>query len=359
MFEIFGIEFAGKHSYRDFKITLQSAPKISGPKPEILKEEIPYMNGSYDFTNLNEATAFGEREVTFSFNIIGSDFNDLLCKTSAVKEWLYNGKSGDLKYDAIHDLYYHQARCTSIEISDINKRHTTATLTVTFATAPYMSNKGADINLLTTENIQGVKEYMLYRVSEAVECAYITNGDIVSAPPVYAITVSGYSGNISVSVSSNQKIHFRIQGTDKLAHVQISYTGSGGSTSTIITADYINTSSNTYDFYIRNRNGTLNFNFTFKQSLTAAADGIASIIGRKVNTVAISGFNDPLLPITVKTEGNNGCTVQCNDNYSQTFQPLTTAKAAFEIGYGYNRINFAGGGAVTATLKYLTLIEVL
>ena len=351
------INYNGKNSYIDFGL-IMTDKNMGELERERIIETIPYCNFplTFDFSDAM-GVIYKERKITYTFVISSQSENDLFRKYAEICNWLMPSNIGQLSDSDMGEFYY-IARCLKISaLKRISAR--TGSVSVDFAANPYMSNGGADINLLTTENIQGVKEYMLYRVSEAVECAYITNGDIVSAPPVYAVTVSGYSGSISASVSSNQKIHYRIKGTDKLAHVQISYTGSGGSTSTIITADYIDTKANTYDFYICNRNGTLNFNFTFKQSLTTAADGIASIIGRKVNTVAISGFNDPLLPITVKTEGKNGCTVQCNDDYSQTFQPSTTAKAAFEIGYGYNRINFAGGGAVTATLKYLTLIEVL
>lgn len=351
------ISYNGKNSYADFGL-IMTDKNMGGLERKRIIETIPYCNFplTFDFSDIMGAI-YKERKITYTFVISSQSENDLFRKYAEICNWLMPSNIGQLSDSDMGEFYY-IARCLQISaLKRISAR--TGSVSVDFAANPYMSNGGANIDILTTENILGTKEYMLYRVSEAVECAYITNGDIVSAPPVYAVTVSGYSGNISVSVSSNQKIHYRIQGTDKLAHVQISYTGSGGSTSTIITADYIDTKANTYDFYICNRNGTLNFNFTFKQSLTAAADGVASIVGRKVNTVAISGFNDPLLPITVKTEGKNGCTVQCNDDYSQTFQPSTTAKAAFEIGYGYNRINFAGGGAVTATLKYLTLIEVL
>lgn len=355
MFEIFGIEFAGKHSYRDFKITLQSAPKISGPKLNVIKEEIPYMDGVYDFTDLNGTASFGEREITFNFNVIGSNFNDLLLKAAAVKEWLFNGKIGVLKYDAVHDFYYLQARCVSAELSDVNKRHTTATLSVTFSTAPYMTNGGVDIDLITADSTSGSKEYMMFRVSEAVECAYITNGTIAYKPPISAISASGFSGSLMSSITSDKKIHYRIKGTNKLALVQIAYTGDSGAAETI-SADYVNETSHIYDFYIRNRSGTLKFLFTFTESVTSASDAISSLVGRAVDTVALTGFTDPLLPVSVKTEGQYGCVVRCNDDYSGTFPVSSTTRNAFEIGYGYNRINVEGGNA---TFKYLTLIEVL
>ena len=41
-----------------------SAVEVSDPVPNIISEEIPYMNGSYDFTNVNGITTYKDRTVT-------------------------------------------------------------------------------------------------------------------------------------------------------------------------------------------------------------------------------------------------------------------------------------------------------
>ncbi len=49
---MYGISFNDKHSYRDFDITILNTRVIETPSKIKIKETVPFMNGSYDFSNL-------------------------------------------------------------------------------------------------------------------------------------------------------------------------------------------------------------------------------------------------------------------------------------------------------------------
>lgn len=135
-----GITFNKKHSYDDLKLTLKSPPKIDEPMPRIITETVPYMNGSYDFSNLNGNLVFDNRKLVFEFNIIANNYDDMNLQFIKIKEWLFVGETMALYYDGIEDYYYTNARCTGISLNNISARHTVGAITVTFTTSPFMTN---------------------------------------------------------------------------------------------------------------------------------------------------------------------------------------------------------------------------
>lgn len=63
-----GIEFNGKHSYRDLGLTI-SERNIGYPSKIKRQERIPFSNKLYDFSQLYGGQEYDERQLTYTFNL--------------------------------------------------------------------------------------------------------------------------------------------------------------------------------------------------------------------------------------------------------------------------------------------------
>lgn len=63
-----GITLHDKHSYRDFGAWLKSKT-IGIPSTIKITETIPYMQGSYDFTELYGEQTYDDRELEYEFDL--------------------------------------------------------------------------------------------------------------------------------------------------------------------------------------------------------------------------------------------------------------------------------------------------
>lgn len=82
-----GITFDGKHSFRDFGLTLANRI-IGNPRKLKIKERVPYSNQMYDFSGVYGDQEYEERRLTYVFNIKDYDKVGLETKKTAVTNWL-------------------------------------------------------------------------------------------------------------------------------------------------------------------------------------------------------------------------------------------------------------------------------
>lgn len=80
--------------------------KPQPPAPKIIKSAAPYMNGSYDFSNLYGETAYEERKIACKLQFVTRNRKELYTKYSQVLEWLLNNKKAMLEYTCEPGLYY-------------------------------------------------------------------------------------------------------------------------------------------------------------------------------------------------------------------------------------------------------------
>lgn len=139
------IEFNNKKSYDDFNLEIDSL-EIGYPKPNILRESIPFMNGSYDFSNINGDLTYSDREINIGFSI--SNLSDLTTiRVNIIYEsvvlWLSSG-TNKLKID--HNEGYFIGRVE--EISPIGVANLTGRIDVKFTCNPIRFSEryeGSDI----------------------------------------------------------------------------------------------------------------------------------------------------------------------------------------------------------------------
>lgn len=83
-----GITFDGKHSYKDFGLTI-SHRNIGYPSKIKRQERVPYSNEIYDFSGIYGDQEYEERLLTYMFNNVNTQGNDkFLIKATEYLNWL-------------------------------------------------------------------------------------------------------------------------------------------------------------------------------------------------------------------------------------------------------------------------------
>lgn len=113
---MYGIKYKEKHSYNDFGLTV-AAKSISPPTKKKIKSTIPYMQGSYDFSNLYGEQTYEERKLNYTFNLIAKSKLELNIKKIQILDWLMNSYKTKLEDDVILG-YYFLAECENVNFKE-------------------------------------------------------------------------------------------------------------------------------------------------------------------------------------------------------------------------------------------------
>lgn len=106
-------EIYEKHLTNDFECYIDEAD-TSPPEPNQISVEIPYMNGSYDFSDLLGNATYPDRTLTYYIDMIEDSSVKLNMKKIVLENWLLGKPRGILKDNAIPG-YYYLAKCISIK----------------------------------------------------------------------------------------------------------------------------------------------------------------------------------------------------------------------------------------------------
>lgn len=99
------IFFNGKGSYTDFGGILTYF-RVQPPEPRIIKEEVPFMNGYYDFSDLYGETAYSERKIQCKLQFVEENITLMHIKYTKVLEWLLESGKSNLIYTLDPGIYY-------------------------------------------------------------------------------------------------------------------------------------------------------------------------------------------------------------------------------------------------------------
>jgi len=112
-----GVTFNGKNSFNDFGLYIEEK-HISSPSPKIVKDSVPYFNGSYDMSMIgNGHITYDSRIIVIKFLLVSKDMTDLHDLYSSILEWLLNVKQNQLIFDYMKD-YYFMARVEDVPTFD-------------------------------------------------------------------------------------------------------------------------------------------------------------------------------------------------------------------------------------------------
>lgn len=111
-----GIIFNGKNSIEEYGLYVNSLD-ISPPSKKRVKVEIPFMNGSYDFSNMYGENTFEDRTLSYRFEIVGRDASEMNYIKISVYNWLMSAGQCQL-FDTAIEGYFFLAECVSVSESD-------------------------------------------------------------------------------------------------------------------------------------------------------------------------------------------------------------------------------------------------
>lgn len=140
-----GITYNDKHSYNDLDLILLSNRTIKTPSKIKIKETIPFMNGSYDFSDLYGNACYSERTLEYQFLIRSSNRMSLEFIRTRIENWLLGTNNRTKMLDDNLPGYYYLAECESVDFTDyINNGIIKATFTAyPFKISEYL--EGSDI----------------------------------------------------------------------------------------------------------------------------------------------------------------------------------------------------------------------
>lgn len=163
----------GKDSFIDFGQCIASR-EIAIPEKRIIKETVPFKNGSYDFTSINGEPTFENRTVTYTFDIIGASMAEVEEQKRQILDWLTFVENADI-YDGYITGYHFKGSFESFEWSEDWEQ---SELSVTFSVYPYMIADEATIKTVESTKKDGVSVDVENNGSHAVIPSFKADGVI-------------------------------------------------------------------------------------------------------------------------------------------------------------------------------------
>lgn len=127
-----GIEANGIHTYRDFDLYISDRSVTPGTKKEIRKE-IPFMNGSYDFSAMSGEVTYADATLKYKFDIAEWTTTEMEGKKNEIEDWFWNVIDAEIT-DDYSTGYFYKGNAKGIEWQeDFGQGH----ITLTFSVYPY------------------------------------------------------------------------------------------------------------------------------------------------------------------------------------------------------------------------------
>lgn len=201
-----GIRIAGKHSYDDFGLVLNSR-EIGYPSKKSIRKTVPYMNGYYDYTMLYRGAAWGERVVTYTFDVIGFTVEEMEAERVEVVNWLCNIHDEDIFDDALPDFHF-RGSFDAISVSDEGEK---ATLSFSYVCYPFMIKNTPKVRKMAangTLSLVNEGQPVPLKASTTASCT-VTRGGVKHTIPAnvsdYDVFIlAGEKTDIDISISGGE-----------------------------------------------------------------------------------------------------------------------------------------------------------
>jgi predicted phage tail component-like protein len=219
-----GFAFNNKHNYNDMGLVMHSK-SIQPPSKKKIKESVPFMNGSYDFSTVatNGEMTYNEREITVVLGMPTDTKERLQIIYSRTLEWLSDSGKCNLIFDDIQDYYYVaevEDASTFEEVVNFGK------LSVTFTAYPFKSsvdyvgdvwdtfNFEEDVVQDVEFDVTGSKNVQIYNAGRTISPKINCNATMTAA-------TNGYTTNLKMGDNSDWRFKLK-NGTN-----DINITGTG------------------------------------------------------------------------------------------------------------------------------------
>ena len=131
---MYGITFNNRHSFKDLGLTILNTRTIETPSKIKITKTVPFLNGSYDFSNLYGGNCYTERKLEYEFLVKADDSTSLEFRRMEIDSWLLNTIGKVVLLDDNIPGYYYKAECTSVDFNDLIK---TGKLKAVFTAYPF------------------------------------------------------------------------------------------------------------------------------------------------------------------------------------------------------------------------------
>lgn len=197
---MFEIIFNGKGNLSDFGAFLAEF-NPQPPAPKIIKQDVPFMNGSYDFSTVatNGELVYSERKIPCSLDFFADNKAELMAKYSELLTWLLSGQH-ELIYTGELNLKYmaQVEEAPSFSLIDSNNGN----ISFSFTAEPFkygVSEEGSEelwdpFNFITdylqetSFDVSGSKTIQIYNVGR-------TLNPIVNCNNSMTCLLNGYTAN--------------------------------------------------------------------------------------------------------------------------------------------------------------------
>lgn len=127
------LRIGDKGSFSDFGQCI-SKRSIGIPAKKIIKETVPFKNGDYDFSALNGEPAYEDREISYTFDVIGTNMLEVEKQKKKLLDWLMNVQNENIYDPYIENFHFYG----SYNGPNWSENWEQSELTVTFKVYPYL-----------------------------------------------------------------------------------------------------------------------------------------------------------------------------------------------------------------------------
>ena len=165
-----GFTINGKHSYADYGLNVKKR-QLGFPAKRSIRKTVPFMNGYHDFTRINGSDTWGERLLSYTFDIIGNTPAEVDEECTRILNWLGNVHEADIYDDTMPEYHLHGSFESASPTESEDGEQTE--LTVTFVCQPFKianeyTEKSANGNF-SIENVgQAVRLYVVSSAATSV-----------------------------------------------------------------------------------------------------------------------------------------------------------------------------------------------
>ena len=175
-----GIRVGGKHSFDDFGLVINSR-EIGYPQKQSIRKTVPFMNGFYDYTNLYGSPAWGERVITYSFDVTGFTVEEMEAERQEVVNWLCNIHDEDIFDDAFPD-YHFRGSFEEIGTSEDGEQ---STISFSFVCYPFRIQNTPHVRKMANDGtlsiVNGGQPVRL-KVTTTTPCTVTYGGEVYNVP---------------------------------------------------------------------------------------------------------------------------------------------------------------------------------
>ena len=142
---MYNITYNNKNSYNDFGLKRFNSKEHKAPVKNKIYESIPFMNGSYDFSNIYGSPSYSDRELNYSFLIEIENEEVMNYKKIAIENWLLGTNSKSILIDEDLKGYYYMAECIDVNFDNY---YSFGLIDITFTAYPFKIGEAYEGNNL-------------------------------------------------------------------------------------------------------------------------------------------------------------------------------------------------------------------